>query len=202
MSYFTCNNSNCPCVSSKSNRNRKVSIHFAADYPTTETVFRIIFLPISLSLYGAVAKMCEEVETIKKDRDNLMYWWDNQLFSVKSRQKYLVIMRSDHTRIFYCSDMKNESNCFHKEKQSEWILYGCRIYTCCWDWTVFHDQRHWWTILCESLSWIHSCKKWRIITTKRLASGKHENWTRIGNHDQLSVRQTWNWNQNLVSEKR
>ena len=22
--------------------------------------------------------------------------------------------------------------------------------------------------------------------------GKHKNWTRIGNHDQLSVRQTWN----------
>ena len=22
--------------------------------------------------------------------------------------------------------------------------------------------------------------------------GKHENWTRIGNYDQLSIRQTWN----------
>ena len=32
--------------------------------------------------------------------------------------------------------------------------------------------------------------------------GKHKNWTRIGNHDQLSVRKTWNWNQNLVSEWR
>ena len=27
---------------------------------------------------------------------------------------------------------------------------------------------------------------------KRMDSGKHKNWTRIGNHDQLSVRQTWN----------
>ena len=27
-----------------------------------------------------------------------------------------------------------------------------------------------------------------FITTKRMDSGKHKNWTRIGNHDQLSVR--------------
>ena len=61
--------------------------------------------------------------------------------------------------------------------------------------------KDWRTILCEGLSRIFSSKKWRIITTKRMDSVKHKNWTRIGNHDQLSVRQTSNWNQNLVSEK-
>ena len=48
-----------------------------------------------------------------------MYWWDTQLFSVKSRQKFLWRMTSHHTRIFYCSDMKNESNCFHKK--TKWV---------------------------------------------------------------------------------
>ena len=40
-----------------------MSIHFTADYPTIETIFRIIISADQLSLYGAVANMCEEFET-------------------------------------------------------------------------------------------------------------------------------------------
>ena len=47
----------------KSKGHGKVSIHFTADYPTIETVFRIIVSANQLSLYGAVANMCEEIET-------------------------------------------------------------------------------------------------------------------------------------------
>ena len=41
----------------------KVSIHFTTDYTTIETVFRIIVSANQLSLDGAVANMCEELET-------------------------------------------------------------------------------------------------------------------------------------------
>ena len=41
----------------------KLSIHFAATQATTETVFRIIVSANQLSLYGAVAEMCEECES-------------------------------------------------------------------------------------------------------------------------------------------
>ena len=41
----------------------KLSIHFAADHETTKTVFRIIVFAKQLSLYGAVANMCEEFES-------------------------------------------------------------------------------------------------------------------------------------------
>ena len=37
-------------------------IHFTADYPTIETVFRIIISANQLSIYGAVANICEEFE--------------------------------------------------------------------------------------------------------------------------------------------
>ena len=47
----------------KSKGHGKLSIHFTADYPTIETIFRIIVFPNQLSLYGAVANMCEEFET-------------------------------------------------------------------------------------------------------------------------------------------
>ena len=42
----------------------KLSIHCAADLETIETIFRIIVSANQLSLYGAVAEMCEEYETL------------------------------------------------------------------------------------------------------------------------------------------
>ena len=42
----------------------KLSIHFAADQDTIETIFRIIVSANQLSLYGAVANMCEEYESL------------------------------------------------------------------------------------------------------------------------------------------
>ena len=41
----------------------KLSIHYAADQETIETVFRIIVSANQLSLYGAVAEICEEYES-------------------------------------------------------------------------------------------------------------------------------------------
>ena len=46
----------------KSKGHGKLSIHFTADYPTIEAVFRIIISVNQLSLYGAVANICEEFE--------------------------------------------------------------------------------------------------------------------------------------------
>ena len=48
----------------KSKGHAKLSIHFAADQETIETIFRIIVFANQLSLYGAVAKMYEEFESI------------------------------------------------------------------------------------------------------------------------------------------
>ena len=42
----------------------KLSIHYAADLETIGTIFRIIVSANQLSLYGAVAAMCEEYETL------------------------------------------------------------------------------------------------------------------------------------------
>ena len=47
----------------KSKGHGKLSIHFTVDYPTIETVFRIIISANQLSIYGAVATICEEFET-------------------------------------------------------------------------------------------------------------------------------------------
>ena len=46
----------------KSKGHGRLSIHFTADYPTIETIFRIIISANQLSIYGAVANICEEFE--------------------------------------------------------------------------------------------------------------------------------------------
>ena len=43
----------------KSKGHGKLSIHFTADYPTIETIFRIIISVKQFSIYGAVANICE-----------------------------------------------------------------------------------------------------------------------------------------------
>ena len=47
----------------KSKRRGKLSIHFAEDVDTIDTIFRIIFSVNQLSVYGAVAALCEEFES-------------------------------------------------------------------------------------------------------------------------------------------
>ena len=49
----------------KSKGHGKLWIHFCADLETIEIIFRILFVSVNqLSLYGAVAEMCEEYETL------------------------------------------------------------------------------------------------------------------------------------------
>ena len=46
----------------KSKGRGKLSIHFAADGDTIDTIYRIILSVNQLSVYGAVAAVCEEFE--------------------------------------------------------------------------------------------------------------------------------------------
>ena len=50
----------------KSKGHGKLSMHYAADLETVETIFRIIVSANQLSLYGAVAEICEEYESLHK----------------------------------------------------------------------------------------------------------------------------------------
>ena len=59
--YFPCNDS-IVRGNLKSKGHGKLSTHFTADYPTIETVFRIVISANQLSIYGAVANICEEFE--------------------------------------------------------------------------------------------------------------------------------------------
>ena len=55
----------------KSNGRGKLSIHFAADQDTIDTIYRIILSVNQLSVYGAEAAVCEEIEDHQDRTGNL-----------------------------------------------------------------------------------------------------------------------------------
>ena len=57
----------------KSEGHGKLSIHFAADDFTIDTIFRIILSVNQLSVYGAVEAVCENLRAIKMDQGNLRF---------------------------------------------------------------------------------------------------------------------------------
>ena len=61
--HFSVQQLHCPRVSSRAKDTENCRYIFAADQATIETIFRIIVLVNQLSLYGAVANMCEECES-------------------------------------------------------------------------------------------------------------------------------------------
>ena len=186
----------------KSKGHGKLSIHFAADQETIETIFRIIAFSNQLSLHGAVANMCEEFESLQ-DRPGQP--------DVLMGQS--IVLSEIKAEVPLDNNIPSHQNLL-LQRYEEWIeilSQENKVSKICMDAGFIHVVeigQYFMTkdtgeqFFYEGLSWIHSSKKWRIIKTKRMDSGKHENWTRIGNYDQLSIRQTWNWNWNLVSEWR
>ena len=63
----------------------KLSLHFAADQNSIDTIFRIILSVNQLSVYGAVTVVCEEFE----DHQDRSVNSENQSFLTKSKQKLL-----------------------------------------------------------------------------------------------------------------
>ena len=121
MSNFPCNNS---IVQGKlkSKGHEELSIHFVADEETIETFWAYISLPIS-SVFSEQSQTCvKNVNPITVDQGDLIKWWDNQLSLVKSRQKFLWRMTTQHIKTLYCSDMKRGFKVFHR--LTEWTNFA------------------------------------------------------------------------------
>ena len=117
----------------KSKSRGKLSIHYAADLETIETIFRIIVSANQLSLYGAVAEMCEEYETLR-DRSG------QPVVRGESSSSLVLSVIKTETPLD-CDGLANKDlllqqygEPFEKrsqQKKIKHILYGCRISECC-----------------------------------------------------------------------
>ena len=162
----------------KSKGHGKLSIHYCADQETIETIFRIIVSANQLSLYGAVANMCEEYES-HQDR---------------SGQPDVLMGQS-----IFLSEIKAEVPLENDIPSHQNLLlqrYEERI--------KLLSQENKVSKFCIDAGFIHVVEVDQYFMTKgreytlprndgssqpkRMDSGKLEIWTCIGSHDQLSVR--------------
>ena len=117
----------------KSKGHGKLSIHFAADQETIEIIYRIIVSVNQLSLYGTVAEICEEHETLHERTGRPVVLEQSSSSIVFSAIKTEVPLDSD--------DPANQNSLLQQyeeriEKLSQQdklskFLYGCRISECC-----------------------------------------------------------------------
>ena len=75
-----------------------------------------------LSLYGAVANMCEEFETHQDRSGQLDVLMGQSIVRSESEAQVLLENGRPNISFFYCSDLKNESNCFHKKTENKFCL--------------------------------------------------------------------------------
>ena len=111
----------------KSEGHRKLSIHYAADLETIETIFRTIFSANQLSLYGAVAEMCEEYESPHERTERPVVRGESSSSLVLSVIKTGTPLDCDDLakkKNFYCNNMENE---LKKLSQQD------KLSTCCTD---------------------------------------------------------------------
>ena len=89
--------------------------NFAAVQETFETIFRIIVSANQLSLYGAVAEMCEEYESLH-DRSGRPDEVMGQSIVLSSIKTEVSLDCNVPTLIFYCNNVKNELKTCHNKK--------------------------------------------------------------------------------------
>ena len=125
----------------KSKGHGKLSIHYCADQATIETVFRIIVSANQPSLYGAVAEMCEEYESLYERtwRPDVVMGQSIALSEIKAE----VPLENDDPA-YQNFVLQQYEDRIEKLSQQE------KLRTFCMDagflsgeWTVFHDERHW-----------------------------------------------------------
>ena len=101
----------------KSKGHGKLSIHFAADQETIETVFRMIISANQLNLYGAVANMCEECESLHDRSRQPDMMMRQSIFLSEIKKEIFWIVMTQHIKTFYCSEMKSGLKVFHRQTE-------------------------------------------------------------------------------------
>ena len=177
----------------KSKGGGKLSIHFCADEGTIETVFRTIISVNQLSIYGAVSDLCEEYSTCQTSTErpvlagqsdpffapaNFLVMTPRPSIEIPAQEKLLqkykerVERLSQQNRLIkICTDagfLKTvEVGQYFMIKDTDEFSQFAEPVTCR-EYTLPRDEKS--------------------HLPKRLDSREHQNWTRIGSHNQLPTR--------------
>ena len=183
--HFSVQQLHCPGVNSKAKDTGKLSIHFAADQETIETIFRIIVFANQLSLYRAVANICEEFESLH-DRSGKP--------DVLRGQS--IVLSEIKAEVPLENDIPSHQNLQLQryEERIEMLSQENKVSKFCMDAGFIHVVeigQYFMTKDIEEQFFARACREYTLPRSdessqpKKMDSGKHENWTRIGNYDQV-----------------
>ena len=177
----------------KSKGGGKLSFHFSADGDTSETVFRTTISVNQLSIYGAVSDLCEEYSSCRTRTSwpvgaeqsdplfapaDLLIMTPTPLIEISAQEK--TIAEAQRT-----SGKASTTRSIDKD------LYWCRIPENSWSRTILHDKTYWRVLtICRAsdMSWVYVTTRRQVNWPERLDSSEHQNWTRVGSHNQLPTR--------------
>ena len=154
----------------KSKGHGKLSIRLCSqpDQETIETIFRIIVSANQLSLYGAVAEMCEEYESLH-ERSGATWCgdWTISCAQLRSRQKFLWIV----------IDPTNKELLVEQYGRTNWKIVTNKI-----NWVNFVWMQDFWMLLkLDSISWLktleswHNFMQWPVVNTLFQEKNQHHN---------------------------
>ena len=178
----------------KSKGRGKLSIHFAADGDTLDTIYRIILSVNQLSIYGAVAAICEEVESHQdgSGEPEILMGQSIVLGEIKAEAP----LRNENPmndQIIWQQYIQQVESLSPENKVSKFLKEAGFI-------RVVEVGQYFVTKDTGSLKQFLSiaCREYTLprddpsSQAKRMDSGKHENRAGIGSHDQFSTLQIWN----------
>ena len=160
----------------KSKGHGKLSIHHAADLETVETIFRIIVSANQLSLYGAVAEICEEYESLHERTGRPVVMGQSSSSLVLSVIKTEVPLDCDDPA---CQNFLLQQNGERIEKLSDKLIKFCMDAGLL---NVVEIGLYFMTKDTADLT------HFRSITTLRMDPREHQHWARIGSCNQVFAR--------------
>ena len=174
----------------KSKGHGQLSIHHAADLETLETFFRIIVSANQLSLYGAVAEICEEYESLHERTVRAVVMGQSSSSFVQSVIKTEVPLDCD-------DPAKQDLLLQQYGERIERLSQQDKLSKFCTDagfLSVAEIGQYFRTKDTADLSQFHAvaCREYTLpreepaSQSKGWFQGKHKNWTRAGSHDQVA----------------
>ena len=166
----------------KSKGHGKLSIHFAAVQETIATVFRIIVSANQLSLYGAVANMCEECESFH-DRSGQPGKVMGQSIVLSEIKTEVLLENDDPAHKNFLLQRYEER--IERLSQTDTMSKFCMDagFLC-----VVEIGQYFMTKHNGEQFYAMACREYTLPRNDGSSHPvKHKNWTRAGSYDQLPV---------------
>ena len=169
----------------KSKGRGKLSIHFTDDQDTVDTIYRIILSVNQLSVYGAVAAICEEFEDHQDRTEQLVILVGRSIVLGEVKAETLVhdedprndqIIWQQYFQQIESLSPENRVNKFCKEAGFMRVVEIGQYFVT----KDTGDIKQFQSVACREYTLPRDDSS---FSTKRVDPRKHENWTSIGSHD-------------------